>query len=98
MTGPIDIMHAALAGGAAGVVTMALAIVVMSVWDLHRRVKDGVPLHRHAWAVVANTPKHTYYGTDWEQAGKVTAYMSLATTVLGAVVLIFAVGIREVFL
>lgn len=96
--GPTEVAYGALGGAVLGGVALLLFIVGLSAWDLHTRVKSGVPPHRHAWAVVSNLPKHVYHGTDWGTVAKLTPRIALASAVFVPLGIIFGVGVAEVFL
>lgn len=98
MIGPTEVAYGAIGGVGLGIVGMALFLVGLSAWDLHSRVKDDVPPHRHVWAVASHLPQHIYYGTDWRVTARITAYVAAIGGVFIPAGIVFGVGVAEVFL
>jgi len=77
---------------------MAFFVVVLQMYDLHRRVKDGVSRRRHVYAVLRNTPIHVIKHPDWRLFLEGTTMIAIYVAVLTLPIMLMVVGLVEVFL
>lgn len=98
MVGPIDIAYAFLGGLLAGPLLVLLFAPTLMLYDLQGYVKDDVPVHRRIWTTVTIGPKHIYHQTDWEFISSVLPKAALVCATALPILVIFGVGLVEVFM
>jgi len=95
---PIDIGMWMVAVGIITYPVMAFFVVVLQMYNLHRRVKEDVSRRRHVYAVLRNTPIHVIKHTDWRFFFVGTTRIAVGVSAVTLPIMLMLVGFAEVFL
>lgn len=90
---PSQLLTLSLRGAVLGVLILLLFVMGLTLWDIVTRRADGVPRRR----MLRYYPQHLYHAVAWQKVLRTAPLFAAVTGLATAVVVIFTVGLLEVF-